>query len=200
VAIELDAGWHEPLRAEEQRLDRAAPGLTRWVAPELQHLTLVFLGNQPAALIPSLTAALSTAAARCSAVQLSPGHLGSFGSPRALRVIWAGIEDRPVGRLGEIQGATALSLREAGVRFDEREFRAHITLGRVRPQATPSQSHALHQAVRASSDHWKATSEGQPPVTCRHLVLVRSDLRPAGPIYTVLHRASLASDSALIQP
>jgi 2'-5' RNA ligase len=77
-------------------LDRAASRVralaprARWVDPSLYHLTLAFLGEQPEAQIPALSAAVATVAARGAPFELRFCGAGAFGGGRP-RVLWAGV-------------------------------------------------------------------------------------------------------------
>ena len=53
VAVELPDAWRAYLAARMAELERLAPGYARWVAPELLHLTVLFLGEQPPARLAS---------------------------------------------------------------------------------------------------------------------------------------------------
>ena len=66
-----------------------------------------------------------------------------------------------------------------------RPFSPHLTLGRVRDRATPPEVRALGQTVTAlavpSLGRWRV----------EHITVIRSDLRPDGPIYTTLRQVTL---------
>jgi len=84
----------------------------------------------------------------------------------------------------------AAALRETPAIFEAETFRAHVTIGRARRQATPDQSRKMHQAVQlAATQPWGSPADS--PFECREIVLVRSDLKPTGPVYTPLHRSPL---------
>lgn len=191
VAVELPGPWREALRREEQALAQAAPGFGRWVDPSLLHLTLVFLGNQAGDRVVTITSALDAAAAKTSAFSIVPGMPGSFGGRGAVRVVWAGIEDRPRGALGRLRDALAASLRQAGVAFDEKPFAPHVTLARARRDAGPADSAAMQRALTGRASWGNHVRESDAIAQCREIALIKSDLRPTGPVYTPLHRSPL---------
>src|SRR5947207_2849572 len=86
VAVLLPEAWTDYLAARGCELERLAPGYTRWVTPELMHLTVVFLGAQPADRLADVEAALATAARAARPFSLALGHIGQFGGtlPRVL--------------------------------------------------------------------------------------------------------------------
>jgi RNA 2',3'-cyclic 3'-phosphodiesterase len=186
VALELPGEWRDALRDQSGALETAAPGFARWVAPELIHLTLVFLGPQHPSVVPRIQDAVEDTAALTGPITLAPGELGSFGSPRSLRVIWAGVSEQPRGALQALHARLTSSLQGAGVSFEASDFRPHLTLGRARRDQSGG-SEAMFRAIRAgAAGALKQVGE----FTCEEIVLIRSDLRPYGPIYTPLHRAT----------
>lgn len=111
---------------------RAAPGAPRWTPPERWHLTLVFLGDVPAAALGPLTRAVTPVVAATPPLSLRLSGGGRFGSRRRPAVCWAGLDgDVPV--LTDLAGRLAVAVRRVGLPVEERPFRAHLTLGRWRP-------------------------------------------------------------------
>ncbi|MBM2811251.1 MAG: thpR [Chloroflexi bacterium] len=188
VAIDLPDTWRHRLTEESARLEAASPEFARWVDASLMHVTLVFLGSQAASALPSITSAVDVAAADSIGFSMSLSGLGAFGTPRSVRVVWAATEDRPTGALAAVQRRVAGSLRDAGIVFDEAPFRPHVTLARARKGTTRLQSEAMHSAVAA-----RAHAIASEPTACTEVVLIRSELRPNGPVYTALHYAPLGS-------
>lgn len=192
VALELPVEWRDALAAEARALESAVPGFGRWVDPALMHVTLVFLGYQDAGLLPTIERAVQEAAATSAPFALRLGEPGSFGGRRSLRVIWVGVVDRPADALVGLHQAVVSRLHSAGVSFDPAPFRAHITLGRARRGASAAQSEAMYNAfARRAADPRRRLPVEQ--LQCEELTLMRSDLRPPGPIYTPLQRTKLAT-------
>jgi 2'-5' RNA ligase len=131
LAIELP----EPVRREIARrmakLERELPR-ARWVRPEGVHLTLCFLGETEASLLPVLSAGFRPAFARCPPLSLRVTAAGTFPPGRPARVAWLGLEGPP--DLGRLQSELARSAEElAGVAPEERAFHPHLTLARPDP-------------------------------------------------------------------
>lgn len=153
------------------------PRSVRWVQPHLLHLTLRFLGDTAVAQIPLLIAMLDQVAARHAPFTLHLAELGCFPNRQRPRVIWAGLQ-------GELAAAQALqadierAVQALGWAAEEKPFRAHLTLGRVKD------GRLLRGVV------WGAeVQELAVPVTAVHLS--ESQLRPSGPIYTNRHVSQL---------
>lgn len=185
VAIELPEEWHNALAREEQALEAAAPGYCRWVDPRVMHVTLAFLGWQPAVARPTIERAVEAAAAAAPTLTLSLDRLGSFGGRRSLRVLWLGVKDAPAGALAAVRAGVVAALQEGGIGVETEPFRAHITLARARRDATASQSEAVYQALGSRSAPRVQRHQ------CAEITLMRSDLRPTGAVYTPLFRAPL---------
>ena len=64
----------------------------RWVNPGNVHLTLKFLGNVDAAVIPSLVESVQAAVGGSGSFRLTLGSLGAFPNPARARVVWVGLE------------------------------------------------------------------------------------------------------------
>ena len=106
---------------------------------------------------------------------------GSFPSPRKPRVIWAGIQ----AGVGELKKLLACSLRVTeplGFERENRPFRAHVTLGRVKDPRKSSD-------ISIHLDQLRDVDLGKCQIDSVHLVT--SELRPSGPIYTTLDSFSL---------
>jgi 2'-5' RNA ligase len=179
VALELPLEWKEALAEVQREQERAAPGYFRWVQPELVHLTLVFLGWQPAQRLDEVAAAVNRAAAEIPTFRLTLGHVGTFGPPRAPRVLWVEAL-QPDGRLQQLRAALERELRAAAISFDDKPLVPHVTLARKRDGS--SGPIRLGESVVASAPH-----------TVRQIVLMESKLSPRGPSYNVRAAAALVS-------
>ncbi|MBR7827293.1 RNA 2',3'-cyclic phosphodiesterase [Actinospica sp. MGRD01-02] len=102
-------------------------GNLRWRHPESWHITLAFLGDVPRETLPELTERLARAASRATPMELSVAGGGQFDS----RVLWAGVQgDRD--RLGRLSETVAAAARRCRLKIDDRPYRPHVTLARVR--------------------------------------------------------------------
>jgi len=176
IAVEVSPAARAELVATQQRLRRGdAP--VKWVAPEALHLTLHFLGETDVALLPHLGAALGAALAGHAPIELRLDGAGAFPNLRRPSVVWASVGGDATA-LGQMQAALGAAIEALGLLRETRPFRAHLTLGRARREATPAQLERLGDAIRAL-----------PPLApvawqVGRVALFRSQLRPAGPMYT----------------
>jgi 2'-5' RNA ligase len=110
-------------------LDHQLPG--RAVRPENWHLTLRFLGEVDEVQRDRVAAALDEADLGAP-FQVRWGGLGAF--PRAVRatVLWIGL-DRGTEEAALLAEAVESAVQAAGFPAEERPFRSHLTLSRIRP-------------------------------------------------------------------
>jgi 2'-5' RNA ligase len=153
-----------------------------WVRPEGVHLTLKFLGDMEAGRIDELGKAIESAVSDIKPFALEAKGIGVFPTARAPRVVWLGL-------VGDLDTLAALYERvEAaaeglGFRREDRPFKPHLTLGRVK---SPGGRDAL---MRLVSGHEKAELGS---FTADAVSVMKSELKPAGAVYTEIRRIPLA--------
>lgn len=147
-----------PLRAEW-------PGL-RWVEPAQWHLTLAFLGEVEPARVEPLAARLARAAGRYPPLGLRFAGGGTFPrQARRARVVWTGV-DGARESLARLAASVAAAARRCDVPVEDRAYRPHLTLARLREPAD------VRPVVAALSAYVG------PDWTAEVLHLVRSHLGP----------------------
>ena len=152
----------------------------KWVEPDNIHVTLKFLGNigtdQPAVIRDGLSAALDSA----GAFDLKLGRIGAFPDMNRPRVFWVSIVE---GRdeLIAMQQRIEAELHARGFVREERPFSPHLTIGRVR---SPRGLAKLTDLVRDMDFETE-------PFTVKRAAVVKSDLKPDGPLYTVIDHVEL---------
>jgi len=174
IALQLPQPVKDALADAQARLSGHA---LRPVDPAAMHLTLQFLGEADAALVPPLLAGL--AAIPTPPIRLRLDGVGAFPNPRRARVVWAGVAG-DTAALADLQRAVLAVSAPLGFSPEERPFRAHLTLARVRQDARPEQLRALGEALLAAPPPppipWDA---GRP-------ALIHSTLTPRGAVYREL--------------
>jgi 2'-5' RNA ligase len=176
LAVELGEGARRAVAAAAQRLAREVRGReVRWARPETFHLTLRFLGDVPRADLPRLAAEVAAAVADVAPFELRLAALEAFPSPRRPRVVAARVE--PEAPLAELARRVEAAVLRAGLPAEERPFRPHLTLGRVRDRALPD----------------LAAAGPLPPEPFRvaEVVLFRSELGSDGAVHTPRERLAL---------
>lgn len=172
VAVRLADRIIERLRAG---VDRSIRGI-RWVDPENLHLTLKFLGEVEEDRLKVLQDGLGRIA--CAPFDLTVEGTGSFPERGPPRVIWVGCAG-PAAPLAEAVERTCVS---HGFPKEDRPFRQHITIGRVKDRRAGKD-------VRLDPKAMFGTQRVE------SFTLVKSDLSPTGAIYTDLATFPLSAIS-----
>ncbi len=183
VALEIPDTVRQYLEGIQANLRRAGTPV-KWVRPEGIHLTLKFLGDVASHRAEELTRALEKAVTGCAPFQLQPAEVGAFPSVRNPRVIWVGLEGESAALNGLHKGVER-AMRKRGFPGERRPFTPHLTLGRVRRDATRSDLEALGRAMV------DLDAEVCAPWDVASLALIRSQLFPDGARYTILSRIPL---------
>lgn len=186
IAIELDPEVRDALSRAQGKLKRGAPdGAVKWVNPESIHLTLKFLGDTPVSKVSKVADAMAAARDGLSAFDLSIEGRGCFPNCRRPRVIWVAVKDQSGGTLARLQGAVERLVSPLGFPTEERGFSPHLTLGRIARNVSPAAEAAVGKLVQDSVIEQIAKQR----VTA--VSLIKSDLRPTGPVYYTLATAKL---------
>ncbi|OUP09823.1 RNA 2',3'-cyclic phosphodiesterase [Collinsella sp. An2] len=171
VALELPGDVVEDLVVLARQLQGYVRG--RFMRRETYHVTLAFLGEVDESAARRAMDALDAACAGCDAPLLVAEGLGTFGRPHDA-TLWLGLREVP--ELMDIAAAVRHALDKAGVVFDRKAFRPHITLARrARLPREPLEGLVFPR---------------QSVATC--VTLFKSTLTPDGAIYKPLHRVQLA--------
>ncbi len=152
------------------RLPKAA-----WVSSEAYHLTFAFLGEQEPEIVPRVSAALETTAASLDPVDARLAGGGFFPNARRPRVGWIGVEP-PEPVIG-IAGAARRALVASGASFDEKPFKPHLTLVRIREDWRDRDAALLLEHIAGSEAI---------PFRLDRISLFESRLLSAGAVHTEL--------------
>lgn len=165
-------------------LPQTVPGLRR-VQPENLHVTLAFLGETPESRLPDVAAAAEEATTGVAPFRLAFDRAGHFPERGRPRVVWLGMAEgrASVERLG---GALSRALREGALDFEDRPLSPHLTLARVREDATAVETRIVAAAV-------DALAAVPLSLDVSAIAVVRSVLSPRGPRYITLATAPLTA-------
>ncbi|MDP3786189.1 MAG: RNA 2',3'-cyclic phosphodiesterase [Candidatus Omnitrophota bacterium] len=180
IAIELNEGIHSELASLQSVLKKSNADV-KWVAPESIHLTLKFLGNIDTQKINEIEKILHEIAAGVEPFVLTLKGIGAFPKLDYPRVIWVEVES---GAPQSEQLARSIEERLEGIGIprEDREFHAHITLGRVK---SLNNKDKLKETIEATKFEAKSV------VDVNHLTLFESQLTRDGSIYTPLFIAKM---------
>ena len=159
----------------------------RWVDAESLHVTLKFIGEQPAAALGGIQGAL--AQIRAELVNLEFRGCGFFPNPRSARVFWVGIQGGE--QLAALAGAIDRALEPIGVPRESHAFTPHLTLARGEGR---SGAPGRRRGDRSNS-YFARLQEKLPSLTpefgrmaAREFFLYRSQLSPKGSRYSKIGR------------
>ncbi len=184
IAVEIPGSIHQAILQKTEALrDTLGTASVRWVPVQNIHLTLKFLGDVSLANVEILTQMLGVEAGKVDPFELQIGGLGSFPSLKRPRVLFVGIQ-APAALEALYRGIDSACAR-LGYPSDQRRFSPHLTLGRVKQDATASDQ----QKIRRILDEIKIDSLGTARVDSVHLY--KSELKPNGSVYTRLGSAPL---------
>ena len=184
IAIELPEEAKRGLARLKKELESDEHEFVKWVDPGQTHVTLKFLGNIPSKRVTEVTGAMRKAAQGISRFHLEISGLGAFPSLRQARVFWVGIGGE-IDKLSRLQHNIDSALTALGFAEEERSFVPHLTLARIRQGAPPLERRSFGELVGATA------FEDKYDVEVGAISLMRSQLTPAGAIYTCLKKVGL---------
>ncbi len=184
IAIELPDELKVKLRQLGAGLPARQATWLKWVDPDSIHLTLKFLGNIPADRTDEILLAMEKATREVPSFQLEVKDLGVFPNPKRVQVAWVGISGE-IDKLGPLQQRLESNLALLGFAPETRPFTPHLTLARVRNQASPEEQRKFGELITGTR-----FEAGIIKVTA--ISLMRSQLTRAGAIYSRIGLAKLS--------
>lgn len=185
VAIELDDALRRKIADARAQLERTRA--VKWGAVDNIHITLKFLGDVDAAAMPALEQALAAACQATPPFALTLRGIGAFPNTQRPNVVWIGAEgqiDAMLTLAKKIDAACAV----LGFARDERPFTPHLTIGRVKRDASPND----RKNIGALIERAQVGALGELKV--EQISVMKSALRPAGSVYTRLAQIQLTND------
>ena len=187
IAVELPTAMLQRLGTEIAKLQELEGGRAiRWVESEAIHLTLQFLGEIDDRTAGLIAGSLDEVCANYARMSLEVGGLGGFPNLNRPRVIWIGIRE-PDRSLSKLQSEIEGGVSKVGMDAEDRTYHPHLTLGRLRREASQSELRLLGdqlQAIRIA-DLGSVQAEG--------VSLMRSELTGSGAVYSRVHFAPLGT-------
>ena len=176
LAVEVPLPIIKNIQKIQDILRRQVQGAIRWVRPEGVHLTLKFFGEVSSEEAGKIITAAAERTVTVPPFELEARGLGVFPDVNRPRVIWLGIAGE-VGPLLLLQRELEETFGRLGFPKEERPFRAHLTLGRIKvPRGVPGLAGALEAAAAGRAGSFRV----------EEAALFQSELTPGGAIYTRL--------------
>jgi RNA 2',3'-cyclic 3'-phosphodiesterase len=144
----------------------------KWVDPANIHITLAFLGDMDEERIKVVAIMLSKVCSGFNRFSFNISGTGLFKNFHDPRVIWTGIDNADM--LIRLNSMVIRGLSDAGFRLEERSFRPHITLGRIK---------YVKDKIRLRNTVERFRGKHFQNVDVKEVILFESILKPDGPIY-----------------
>ena len=195
LAVELSQKLRAELAALQQELMQSIePEMQRdirisWVPPAKMHLTIKFLGDMDEQLLDPLLGVVERAIGSQPSVNVPLERLGAFPSPQSPRVLWVGPSEHwergtEAKRMVEVRGAIEEAGESMGFLREAKPFSPHLTLARIKMG-----ERRIGAALAKSGVLDRPLSLGS--LAVESVVLMKSELKPAGSVYTRLWEARL---------
>ena len=146
----------------------------KWVRPENLHITLKFLGDTPVNKVDKIKEILSYVAESNSEFTLELSGTGVFPGLNRPRVVWLGISGG-VKNLKEIRNSLGEEMEKIGFPMENRDFKGHITLGRVK--RFEKKFKGILQDIQLDKLYRQQV---------KSIDLMKSTLLPGGPVYDIM--------------
>jgi len=151
----------------------------RWVTPRNIHLTLKFLGNGSSQRLEILARSLGLAIKEIKPFRMGFAQAGVFPPSGRPRIIWLGID--PPGSVSSLQKMIEETTTIQGFKREDRPFSPHITIGRFSDSFPMHNYQNLMEIIKPGDDLLSVF------IDVRSITLFKSELRPSGSIYSVIH-------------
>lgn len=172
ICIEIPASISERIGNLQTQL-KAIDAQVSWAKPSNIHLTLKFLGAVEATQIQNVAGAVQRAVAGINKFAIEISGAGCFPSTRNPRVLWIGLPAVPEA-LKQLYANLEDELSRKGFARETRKFSPHLTIGRLRGRKNATQLAELLVESGFTAERFTASE----------VIVMRSDLKPAGSIYT----------------
>jgi len=184
IAIKLPDELKIELSELEASLKLNYRSSVKWVDPYSIHLTLKFLGNIAADKIGAIVRVMEEATESIASFRLEVGELGVFPSLKRVQVAWVGLKG-DVDRLGYLQQRIESGLIPLGFAPESRKFTPHLTLARLRDQASSSERQRFGELI--ANTGFKAIHS----IEVDAVSLMKSQLTRDGAIYSRISSVAL---------
>lgn len=153
-------------------------GDIKWVNPQNIHLTVKFLGDTEQKLVGDIIEHINSVITKYQPIPTNITHLGAFPNLRRPRVIWVGIE-KNADTIIQLAKEIDTHISQLGWEKENKKFKAHFTLGRVRN----------NRGLEQLTEYLRGYEFEELNFVFDRIVLFKSTLTPKGPIYEKLHEA-----------
>ena len=166
LALPLAPLFHSDISTLLKEMKRIHPSV-RWIDPDKVHITLHFFGSISELSVQEILTIVPPIASQTKPFKLFLEDMGAFPNLQRPRVIWIGVKGETEA-LGNLQESLEEKLKEHGFPCEERDFKPHLTIGRIKEGG---------RLLEALSTAFGPTDSK----ILREIVLFKSDLTREGP-------------------
>ena len=188
LAVELSEDLRKQIAVVQQDLqsrlgDESSKAVRiAWVQPASIHLTMRFLGETDEQLVDPIREAMATVRRSHPTIHIPLERLQAFPNLRQPRVLWVGpsepwLKSAAAKQLTSLHREIESCCRSLGFVTEDKPFTPHLTVARIK-----AGDREIGQRLAQSGACDQALSVGV--ITVGPLVLMKSKLRPTGPVYT----------------
>lgn len=161
--------------------DLSAVGGVRCAPVGQLHITLRFVGDVDASRIDRMERCVRSAVEGVAPFEITVSGAGAFPNRGRPSVVWIGASPQDI--LAGMADRMGRELDSAGIDYDGKPFKSHVTVGRCRGPADLS----------GFFDRYGGTEFTR--FVCSHVDIMGSELTPRGAVHRVLRRIDLRSPS-----
>jgi len=176
LAIEPPTDILEAAGILQEKLKKEITGKVSWTKPQGNHLTLKFFGNIDENDKKNICAAVEKQVALTSPISIKISGTGCFPNSKKTCVLWLGASG-DIEKIAKLQAQLEEDFEKIGFERENRNFRPHLTLGRVKnPGDVTGVGEAINKYIHYSAGEF----------ICKEVALFQSKLTPQGAIYSKL--------------
>ena len=180
IAIEIPTEIQNKI-GELQNSLKGIGGRISWTKPGNIHLTLKFLGDTDEKIIDEIATELQQAVQKIEGFNISVQGTGVFPNFKRPRVVWVAAKSDG-DQLEKLAAQIEDCMKNFGYEKENRRFSAHLTLGRVKDTKGIE---PIMEKLRSYEEFVAGN------FSVKEFYLIKSELHPAGSIYTPLKKIDL---------
>ena len=175
IAVEIEGQTKQKI-SELISILKKSDANAKWITEGQMHLTLKFLGNIDEGHVQKISDALSIISNNFSSFTINFSGIGAFPDLNHPAVIWLGV-NKGAEFLKMLNEKIETALEKLDLKKENREFKPHLTLARMRPSKNALSLVKLIKETDFSS--WN-------DLRINRLVLLQSALNPKGAVHTII--------------
>ncbi len=159
-----------------------------WEKPEKLHFTLKFLGDIDEMQLQNLTEAVAAAVRKSSNFKILIAKTGAFPNKRNARILWLGVDEEQAN-MPKLKKVLESECFERGLTKENRDFKAHLTIARLREPHKSAELVEKHLSENFVSDEFTVSA----------ITIYESRLQKSGSIYSIVSKHEFKENVTTIE-